>query len=82
MTLSGMPADDLATMGGPSVGRQEADAATSSAPGRYEAFISYARDDSKFVIGWLRAALAAWGHLAVTSIAFPAGILTECAGGR
>jgi hypothetical protein len=35
---------------------------TTADPGRYDAFLSYAREDGDFVVGWLRSALAAQAH--------------------
>ncbi len=35
---------------------------TAAEPGRYDAFLSYAREDSNFVIDWLRAELRTRGH--------------------
>src|SRR5438045_2898371 len=42
--------------------RTDADAPVSSDPGRYDAFLSYAREDSDFVIDWLLPRLRERGH--------------------
>lgn len=50
-----------------------AEAPTSSEPGRYEAFLSYAREDSGFVVNRLRANLAARGQAAWVDVDITGG---------
>src|SRR4051794_10896550 len=50
-----------------------ADAPATSDPARYDAFLSYAREDSQFVIDRLRSALSAHGHIVWVDVDIPGG---------